>query len=167
MEYAEIMPLLVLVHQNPAALVLLWVYVPESREEHVLMWSEIARYENWAREEMKELLDYLCTRNELDSSSADTLELLYKVSGLPDLPSRREWEVMRRNTLWYLIVETLKKTKKKRAEAISFLEEFLPGVDEPRIADGLKTVRKVLSGRHLKKLQEMKPTTSHDRRRRV
>ena len=153
MEYASVLPLLAQLGQNAAALVLLWVYKPNSSDKHVRMWYEIARYENWARQEMKELLDFLIANNEFESINDQTLGLLYEISGFQELSTRREWETLRRNTLWYLIIGALKNMNKKQVEAISFLEDYLPGVEEYRIRDALKIVRKVLIGRHLEDLQ--------------
>ena len=81
MEYISIMPLLGLVGQDAAALVLLWVYRSKKRDKHVRLWYEMAKYEGWPRQEMKELLDVLAEGNELKSIDAPTLRLLYEGSG--------------------------------------------------------------------------------------
>ena len=151
MEYISILPLLGLVGQDAAALVLLWVYRPDMRDEHVRIWYEMAKYERWPRQEMKELLDVLAEGNELKSTNASTLRLLYEGSGFQQ-PAPVGLRTVRRNTLWLLIFEAVdnltdKKTKKK--VALSFLEDYLPGVGEDTIKKGLEMARMILDGRHL------------------
>ena len=128
------------------------------RDEHVRIWYEMAKYERWPRQEMKELLDVLAEGNELKSTNASTLRLLYEGSGFQQ-PAPLGLRTVRRNTLWLLIfeaVDNLTDKKTKKNVALSFLEDYLPGVEEDTIKKGLEMVRKILNQRHLQEISMTK-----------
>ena len=156
LRYASITPLLGLLDHDAAALVLLWVYKPKSSEETVKMWCEIARYETWARQETKELLDYLRSIGEKNIPPS-----LYEVSLFSEVSTSGGLRTMRRNTLFFLIIKALKKIGLKRSEAIRFLEHYHPGTGQDKIDSAMKMVRKVLKGDHLEDLQEKKARQTH------
>ena len=147
LKYASTSSLLWLLNQNVAASVLLWVYESDSRDKHVRMWYKIARHEKWAREETKELLAFLGYN--FDFTKESIPELLLKVAKFPEVSTRGGLKTIRRNTLFYLIIEALENMGLKQTQAIWFLTKYLPGVSEDKIGSALKMVSKVLSGRYL------------------